>query len=58
MSILALNIIDPSGCLPSRISRNHARCSSVDLSRHGEFFPGSVRDPRLIRISSGVCLST
>ena len=52
MSILARSTRAPFGNSPARMRRNRSRFSATLRSRNGLFLPGSVRVPRLARISS------
>ncbi len=52
MSIFARSTRAPLGNSPARMRRNRSRFSSTERSRNGLFLPGSVRVPRLTRISS------
>ena len=54
MSILARSTRASLGNSPARMRRNRSRFSSTLRSRNGEFLPGSVKVPRLTRISSCV----
>ena len=54
LSIFARSVREPSGNSPFFIRSNRSRFSSTERSRHGLFFPGSVRVPRYSRSSSAL----
>ena len=58
MSILARSTAAPSASLPSRMSLNLCRFSSMERLRKGLSVPGLLKSPRLMRISSALCSST
>ncbi len=58
MSIFARSTRAPLGNSPDRILRNRSKFCSTERLRYPLSCPGSVRVPRIARISSGVESST
>ena len=58
MSILARSTLAPSGNSPARMRANRSRFSATLRLRKGLSWPGEVRVPRFLRISSALWSST